>query len=600
MTKTRTRRGKKTTAKRRGKPAATARVGAPYVTRNTTRTGGRTYSYVVLRYDEVDENGRKQPRSLLSLGSEQQVDEERAKSLADVMRDFVRPGSTMTVEELRALLGAAKPTLKILCSRQFGLRLLVEQAFADLGFKEVLAEIDSESRAQFQLERLVFGMVLQMVVSPGSKLRAAERLGDTVFYPEGDGMSVHHYYRALDLLQRHHERVEAKLRERLEAQGLEFKAKALDTTSSYFETDFDDLEWEQIAREDDPDRQVPPVVNDPPLRMRGYSKDKQPNKPQIVVEQVVSEGYVIDHQTHPGNTSDSSLLPKTAERLARLGLTDDVVLTADAGLNTARAREALSFEDVDWVMGEGRSKTKLAKEVLRCGGRFSQSPDNPDLGYRAHKRGDRLFVVRRNRAERKRELRVVDRHVAKVRKVLAESDRAEKPTSKVLTLMAHATYKRYVKRSKDDPERLVLNTKAVERAKREAGKSVISTSLLSLEPRLVDELYRLQFDVEDAFRTQKTGLNLRPIRHRRADRIKAHVLVAVMALNVTRHIERKTGMTLFRLRDLLTSITVQQVEVGGRAGVTFWQTVELSSEQKAVFKKLGFDLPLPRFQAELA
>ena len=74
------------TAKRPRPRAEGSLKGEPYLTTNTTHTGGRTYRYVVLRYDEVGEDGRRRSRPLVSLGREDHVDPERAQSLADVMR----------------------------------------------------------------------------------------------------------------------------------------------------------------------------------------------------------------------------------------------------------------------------------------------------------------------------------------------------------------------------------------------------------------------------------------------------------------------------------------------------------------------------------
>lgn len=581
-------------------PGAVAgkRFSPPYLTTNQTKVSGKTFKYVVLRYDEVSPGeGKRQPRTLLSLGRKEKVDPKRARSLADVMRAFVQKGSTMTLEDLKGHLQGNEPQLRILCSRQFGLRLLVEQAFVELGYKEVLAEIDKETRRTHSIERLVFGMILQHVVWPGSKLRAAERLADVVFYPEGEQIGVDAYYRALDVIGSQEERFAAKLRECLQrVEHLIFDEIQVDTTSSYFETDYDDVEWKRIAEEPDPDRKVPPVVNDPPLRMRGHSKDKQGNKPQIVVEQALAHGYVVHHETHPGNMPDQSLFPSTIAKLDELGLLAEATLTADTGMNTAASRELLAVRQIDWVMGEGRTRTKLVEQLLSTSGRYTASEEDPQLSYRAHRRDDRLFVIRRHEGERKRELRQIDRHLRNVRQVLAQDDRAEQHTKKVCALLSHRTYKKYVRRRVDDPNRLTVNDKAVGKARRRAGMSVISTSLEGLDPSAADGLYRLQFEIENAFRTQKSGIELRPIRHRRADRIKAHVLVQVMAYNVVRHLERKTGMRLAMIRDTMASATVQRVEL---ASAIFWESAELSPTQREIFGKLGYDLPLRRFEAHL-
>ena len=69
------------------------------------------------------------------------------------------------------------------------------------------------------------------------------------------------------------------------------------------------------------------------------------------------------------------------------------------------------------------------------------------------------------------------------------------------------------------------------------------------------------------------------------------------ALNVVRWIERRTEKRLPRLRDILTPLCVQRVEVGG---TRFWESVEMTEEQAEIFEKLGYEKPLKRFEAALA
>ena len=153
------------------KPAPRKKVSKVYWTTSWTRHKARSYGYVLLRYDEIlEEVKRKQPRTLVNLGPEQDVDRNRASSLAGVMQEFVRKGSTMTEEELRERLGMVKPKLRIMCSRQFGLRLLVEQAFAELSYTEILREIAADTHIQYSLEQAVFDMVLQQIICPGPGL----------------------------------------------------------------------------------------------------------------------------------------------------------------------------------------------------------------------------------------------------------------------------------------------------------------------------------------------------------------------------------------------------------------------------------------------
>jgi len=559
-------------------------------------TKKRTYRYVVVRYDEVLDDGRRQPRPLVTLGREENVDKRKAETLTGVMQEFVRKGSTMTVEELKEHLGMAKPKLRILCSRQFGLRFVVEQAFKELGYSAALAAIDADSRTHFSIERAVFAMVLQQIVSPGSKLRAAERLGDIVFFPEGEGLAVDHLYRALDVLAKNQDVIEGALRTELAKHGISFDKLAHDTTSSFFRTDYDDVEWKAMADDERAERKRAPTINEPPLRMRGHSKDHQPGRPQIVVEAVTAEGFVVHHETHPGNRADKSVLAATAKKAVdELEFAKGATWTGDTGMNSKKAQDALDELGLDWVLGEGRARTDEVREVIAGKGEFTQHPDNVDLAYRAEKRGEKLFVVRLNRLEQKRRLKTIDRHLTRVRLDLGKDDLVDGHGRRLCGLLSHKTYGPYVRKKPDDATRLEVDPNAVALQREIAGRSVISSKLD--DPLEIDAIYRRLYEVEGAFRTLKGELDLRPIRHRKAPRIRAHVLLCVMALNVVRWIERKTEKRLPRLRDTLTPLCAHRVEIGGSR---FWEVAELTEEQAHVFEKLGYEKPLKRFEAVLA
>ncbi|TVQ93297.1 MAG: hypothetical protein EA397_04815 [Deltaproteobacteria bacterium] len=95
----------------------------------------------------------------------------------------------------------------------------------------------------------------------------------------------------------------------------------LDPTSWYFESDLDDVERANLAEEWDGDGEPPSmprpqVVNEPPLRMRGHSKDHRPDKPQVVIGMVGTRGgRLLSAQVYAGNRSDQTI---TCDLLARV------------------------------------------------------------------------------------------------------------------------------------------------------------------------------------------------------------------------------------------------------------------------------------------
>jgi len=575
---------------RRKRPNPTGQVGSIYSTQSTTRTGGRSYTYTIVRYDEYLDSGSRQPRTLVGLGPSEKLDGERVQTFTNLAREFCRKGSTMTVEEFKAALAGHAPTLRILCSRGFGFRLLVEQAWAELGYSAVLEDISKRTRHRFSLERAVFGMVLQHLVDPGSKLRAATWLPKKLFFPEGEGLTSDHYYRALDVLAESLDTIEEALRVRLADLGVSFKALARDTTSTYFETDYDDEEWKDRAGRAERVRSA--TINEPPLRMRGYSKDHRPTKPQVVVQQVCAEGYIVEHDTLPGNKTDRRV---GAEELPVSGVSG-TVLAADAGLNSAEIREQLKSRNFTWVLGEGRTGTKAARKAIEGDEGWEPHPTKPYLSYRVVDQGKLRYVVRLNQREREREIHKIARHLEKVWDHLLKDDRAEGHGKRTCALLSSKTLKRYVRRTGENKDRLDIDEEAVIRAQFLAGKSVISTNDSSLTGLEVDTIYRSLFVVEDLFRTLKLELQLRPVRHRLSKRIIAHIFVCVMAANVAAHLRKRTGLKLGKLRDLLESVRVQEIECGGRR---FWECVELTEAQREVFELAGYDAPLKRFTVEV-
>jgi len=452
-------------------------------------------------------------------------------------------------------------------------------------------------------------MVLVQLVSPQSKRAALEWTDVELFFPEANALELDDLYEAMDLLAERYDVVEQKLAESLRAHGAAPTEFAQDTTTVTCRIRYDDVERAAIekAREERGKVLRPAVVNDPPLRMRGESKAKRGDLPQIVVEAVMGENKIaVHHTTQAGNASDKKLVAPTVAALTRLGYTE-VRWASDAGFNSAANRESLRAAGWDYVSSEGTRRTSVVQEVLSHPGCYSQHPKRSALSYKCVRteareerpRGsktparDRLYIVRRNTDEEAFALHTLDRHIDAVSLALAKGgDHAEK-------LLTNSTLRRYVRRdarARDEEGRpigrVILDRKAVDHARLIAGKSVIATDDLDACPLERDELYRITGEIEALFRDLKSKIEVGPVRHRRADRIEAHVMIGIMAYNLGAWITRRTGLTLDATRRLLANLRVQEVSLDGNR---FWQRTELTKSQRDFLAKLGFDEPPERF-----
>jgi len=576
-----------------------------HLVRSRTKVApGRVYEYAYLRYEVWDERkGRLQPVPVASLGRTDRLDEERVDSLAQFLRDWLRKDSALPFEALQARFETAVPAFRILCSRGFGMRLLIEQAWRELGYADAVAEILEDSDKADRLERAIFAMIVVQLITPQSKRGmstwAGTEAGSEVFFPEAQGLELNDLYRAMDHLEAGYGKVELKLSEKLRELGLAPTELAQDTSTVTCRIRYDDVERAAIEEERQARGEAvrDAVVNDPPLRMRGESKDKRNDLPQVVLEAILGDnGIIVHHATHAGNASDKNLVGPSAKALEQLGY-KQVLWTFDSGFNSAKNRDALRAADFELVSSEGMARTAVVKRVLATAGRYSPHPTKPEVSFKCvvetateeSPARERLYIVRWNRFEEEFQLRTIERHLDKAKKALAAGG------AKADDLLSHPTYKKYVRRdarTKDadgNPAGPVLvDREAVEHMKLLAGKSVIATDALDAHPLFADDLYRLTAELERVFRVLKSTIRVRPVRHRSAHRIRAHVMLAVMAHNIGAWLALKSGLTLEALQRLFANLRVQQVQAGS---ATYWERTELEPEQEDVLIKLGFTAP---------
>jgi len=171
--------------------------------------------------------------------------------------------------------------------------------------------------------------------------------------------------------------------------NLEVDLLLYDTTSTYFEMEDNDEErTEREQRWDaanaglgpEPTRPRPQVVNDPPLRLAGHSKDHRPDRAQVVVGLAVTrQGIPVRCWTWPGNTNDATTVAEVKRSLAgwRLGR---VVWAVDRGMVSEDNLTELRRGGAHYVAGERlRAGKKTVEQALARAGRFRQVRDNLEV-----------------------------------------------------------------------------------------------------------------------------------------------------------------------------------------------------------------------------
>jgi Transposase DDE domain len=231
-----------------------------------------------------------------------------------------------------------------------------------------------------------------------------------------------------------------------------------------------------------------------------------------------------------------------------------VVWVADRGFQSAENRRYLQRAGGHYILGEKlRGNDKEANAALGRQGRYHTVVDNLRVKEVIIDDGtmrDR-FVICHNPEEAKRDQQVREQLLAQITDQIADTDRLPAAERHKLygQLSAKRGYKRFLRQTKTG--KLRVDRAAVNVEAHLDGKFLLRTSDPTLTAEDVALGYNQLLEIERAWREMKTTLDLRPVHHRKEDRIRAHVLLCWLALLLIRIAENQTTDTWRNLRDEL-------------------------------------------------
>jgi len=404
---------------------------------------------------------------------------------------------------------------------------------------------DEQSRRHCDL---VVAMIVDRLVAPRSKLgftRAvdAETACSSLGAVLGLGsVAEHEVYAALDWLLGEQRRVENGLARRHLKDGT---LVLYDVSSSYFEG------------------------RHCPLAQFGHSRDKRRDRPQIVYGLLCTrDGLPVAVEVFDGNTADPTTLSAQVDTLKARFRLRRVVLVGDRGMITsARIREDLEPAGLDWIscLRAPQIQALAAQDGPLQLSLFDDrdlaeiaSPDypgerlvlcrNPDLAAeRARKRSDLLAAT-------ERDLAGIQARVRRARKPLKGAAAIGQAVGAVLN--RRKVGKHFQCTVTDTDFAFTRDHAAIEVEARLDGIYVLRTSVEAdaLSAAETVQAYKDLSRVERAFRCLKTvDLDIRPIRHWTAPRVRAHVFLCMLAYHVEWHLRQALAPLLFHDTDLETA-----------------------------------------------
>jgi hypothetical protein len=408
--------------------------------------------------------------------------------------------------------------------RQWGACWLAGQLWQALQLDRFWGDRLAPSRKGTRWDQVLQVLVSYRLIAPGSEWKlhrdwfGRSAMADLLGADFGLA-DPHKLYACHDLLLQHKEALFSHLMARWhDLFNADFDVLLYDLTSTYFEINASD-----VAEGD--------------KRRHGYSRDKRPDCPQVVIALVVTpDGLPLAYEVLPGNTADCKTLRMFLAKIEQQYGRARRVWVMDRGIPTEAVLAEMRGSDppVQYLVGTPKGRlSRLEKKLLakpwqeaRAGVAVKLLAEDGELYVYA----ESVDRVSKERAMRKRQLKWLWK---RLRELAAMEVPREEMLMKLGAARARApTAWRLVDIEMDKESSMfiyALNRQKLRRIRRREGRYLLRTNLTENDPALLWQYYTQLVAVEEAFKNLKGDLAIRPIFHQQERRVEAHIFIAFLA-----------------------------------------------------------------------
>jgi Transposase DDE domain len=502
--------------------------------RQTRRTkDGKTHSYWSVVENQRLDGGRVVQRPVLYLG---EINSSQAavwrKAIEVLDEDAQRPQTLALFSEDRCDAIASDASvvqlrlseMRLCRLRQWGACWLAGHLWRELQLDRFWSDRLPPSRKGTQWDQVLQVLVCYRLIAPGSEWKLhrdwfgrsamADLLGSDFRLAE-----PHKLYACHDFLLAH----KADLFSHLVARwrdlfNADFDVLLYDLTSTYFEINAAD-------------------VPEGDKRRHGYSRDKRPDCPQVVIALVVTpDGLPLAYEVLPGNTADCKTLRTFLDKIEQQYGRARRIWVMDRGIPTEAVLAEMRASDppVQYLVGTPKGRlSRLEKSLLakpwqqaREGVQVKSLAEDSELYVYA----ESVDRVSKERAMRKRQMKWLWKRLGEL--VGMEISREE-----MLMKLGAARSRapgawRLVDIEMDKESSMfvyALNRQKLRQVRRREGRYLLRTNLTENDPALLWQYYIQLVAVEEAFKNLKGDLAIRPVFHHHERRIEAHIFIAFLA-----------------------------------------------------------------------
>ena len=573
---------------------------------NTRKKDGKTHRYWSVVENRRLRASRTTQRTVLYLGEINDTQQAAWRKSLDALNEATRrteqiclfPEDRDIPPDVLNGLQVKLSELTLQHPRAFGDCWLACRLWDELQLGPFWRERLPDGKAQVPWFKVLELLAVRQLVSPGSKWHLHRRwflssAMDQLLDEDFAIAAKNRLYECLDRLDAHRAALFTHLQARWkDLFGATYDLLLYDLTSTYFEG-----QMEQA-----------------PKAKHGHSRDRRPDCRQVVLAVVLSaEGFPLAYEIMPGNTSDKTTLRHFVQKIEAQYGKAHRIWVMDRGIPTEEVLAEMRARDppVSYLVGAPRARWKQFQAE------FEKLPwqklrDAHEVKLLAD--GEEIYVLVQSQGRRAKEVAMRRRKLARLLRTLRALRRSRQRPWQRDTLLHQlgAAHKaaggawRFVKITlpqvrqpvNRDTFRFELLKATLKTAEQRDGYTLRRGFGAGEQAGPLWEGYLQLGEIEGAFKTLKSDLHLRPIRHHVEARIEAHLLVCFLAygLHVTLRQRLERHAPGLRPREVLATLSgllmldVHLPLADGRELVLARYT-QPEPEQRLVLEKVGWDLP---------
>lgn len=456
-----------------------------------------------------------------------------------------------------------------------------------------------EGRAEVPWFKVLELLTVRQLVAPGSKWHLHRRwfvcsAMDQLLEEDFAVAAKNRLYECLDRIDQHRAALFTHLQGRWkDLFGASYDLLLYDLTSTYFEGQ----------------------MQEAPKAKYGYSRDKRSDCRQVIIAVVLSaEGFPLAYEIMAGNTNDRTTLKGFLEKIQTQYGRARRIWVMDRGIPTEETLEQMRQNDppVGYLVGTPRGRWDQFKDELQ---KVAWEKLREGIEVKLLSQGQEVYVLAKSEGRRQKERAMRRRKLARLLWTLRALRRTRKRGAWKRDTLLHklgaahkeagkawAFVKITVPKARQpvnrDTFKFELLRDKLQDAQQRDGHYLLRGFAAGEQAGPLWERYMQLSEIEAVFKTLKSDLQLRPIRHHVGLRIEAHILVCFLAycLSVTLRKRLQThapGLTPRAVLESLSDILMLDVHIPLADGreLVMPRYTQPEAEHQLVLEKVGWDLP---------